>query len=211
MCIRDSGIGMEKSFLKKIFEPFEQDSQQRSNQGGSGLGLSIAEKYARLMNGGIAVDSAPGQGSTFVARIWLENDEAQAPVSLEERFRHLKALVVDADAEELEYTCSLLFRFGVAAEGFASGDMALERLDAAVRQGESDIIVLVDWGNARPAADALIRQIRKSVCLLYTSSQPSRAARALQSAGWSGRLPLRSGGVSLSMLRRSCRPESSAN
>ena len=41
--------------------------------------------------------------------------------------------------------------------------MALERLDAAVRQGESDIIVLVDWGNARPAADALIRQIRKSV------------------------------------------------
>ena len=116
-----------------------------------------------MMNGGIEVDSAPGKGSTFVARIWLENDEAQAPVSLEERFRHLKALVVDADAEELEYTCSLLFRFGVAAEGFASGDMALERLDAAVRQGESDIIVLVDWGNARPAADALIRQIRKSV------------------------------------------------
>lgn len=161
--VTDTGIGMEKSFLKKIFEPFEQDSQQRSNQGGSGLGLSIAEKYARMMNGGIEVDSAPGKGSTFVARIWLENDEAQAPVSLEERFRHLKALVVDADAEELEYTCSLLFRFGVAAEGFASGDMALERLDAAVRQGESDIIVLVDWGNARPAADALIRQIRKSV------------------------------------------------
>lgn len=64
-----------------------------------------------MMNGGIEVDSTPGKGSTFVARIWLENDEAQAPVSLEERFRHLKALVVDADAEELEYTCSLLFRF----------------------------------------------------------------------------------------------------
>lgn len=77
------------------------------------------------MNGGIEVDSAPGKGSTFVARVWLENDEAQAPVSLEERFRHLKALVVDADAEEREYTCSLLLRFGVAAEGFASGDMAL--------------------------------------------------------------------------------------
>ena len=161
--VTDTGIGMEKSFLKKIFEPFEQDLQQRSNQGGSGLGLSIAEKYARMMNGGIEVDSAPGKGSTFVARVWLENDEAQAPVSLEERFRHLKALVVDADAEEREYTCSLLLRFGVAAEGFASGDMALERLDTAVRQGESDIIVLVDWGNARPAADALIRQIRKSV------------------------------------------------
>lgn len=34
--VTDTGIGMEKSFLKKIFEPFEQDSQQRSNQGGSG-------------------------------------------------------------------------------------------------------------------------------------------------------------------------------
>ena len=34
--VTDTGIGMEKSFLKKIFEPFERDSQQRSNQGGSG-------------------------------------------------------------------------------------------------------------------------------------------------------------------------------
>lgn len=161
--ITDTGIGMEKAFLSKIFEPFEQDSQQRSNQGGSGLGLAIAEKYARMMNGGIVVDSAPGKGSTFVARVWLENDTARAPVSLKDRFRHLKALVVDADAEELEYTRSLLLRFGVAAEGFASGALALDRLDAAARQGESGMIILVDWGNARPAADALIRKIRKTM------------------------------------------------
>lgn len=82
---------------------------------------------------------------------------------MEEHSRYLKALIVDAGAEELEYTCSLLFWFGVAVEGFASGDMTLERLDAAVRQDESDIIVLMGWGNARPAVGALIRQIRKSV------------------------------------------------
>lgn len=96
-----------------------------------------------MMNGGIEVDSAPGKGSTFVARIWLENDEAQAPVSLEERFRHLKALVVDADAEELEYTCSLLFRFGVAAEGFCSWRYGTGAAGCGGTAGESDIIVLV--------------------------------------------------------------------
>lgn len=132
------------------------------------------------MNGGIEVDSAPGKGSTFVARIWLENDEAQAPVSLEERFRHLKALVVDADAEELEYTCSLLFRFGVAAEGFASGDMALERLDAAVRQGESDIIVLVDWGTPGQPPTPLSGKYGKALRRTGRSSllRPTTGARS---------------------------------
>ena len=72
--VRDTGIGMDKAFLDKIFEPFEQD-HQKENRGGSGLGLSIAGNYARMMNGCIDVESRMGEGSVFRAHVWLNRTE----------------------------------------------------------------------------------------------------------------------------------------
>ena len=75
--IADSGIGMEESALKTIFEPFRQiDSGLARKHEGTGLGLSICRKLLEMMGGSIDVKSRPGQGSTFYVSFPL-NKEAE--------------------------------------------------------------------------------------------------------------------------------------
>lgn len=64
--IKDTGIGISKEFITKVFEPFQQESQGHSRAfEGSGLGLSIAKKYTNLLGGDLEVSSEVGKGSTF--------------------------------------------------------------------------------------------------------------------------------------------------
>lgn len=73
--VSDTGIGIAASDLERIFEDFEQvnpgpraDSERR----GTGLGLTISRRLARLLDGDITVTSAPGKGSLFT--LWLPAD-----------------------------------------------------------------------------------------------------------------------------------------
>jgi signal transduction histidine kinase len=65
--VADKGIGMTPAEQEKAFEPFWQANSNKTSGGGSGLGLSVARKMARLLGGDLfVVASAPGEGSTFV-------------------------------------------------------------------------------------------------------------------------------------------------
>ncbi len=80
--ITDTGIGIPKENLDKIFVEFRQSSEGPSRSyEGSGLGLSIAKKMIELMNGKIEIESEIGKGSTF--SIWL-------PAVLDEKALNLK-------------------------------------------------------------------------------------------------------------------------
>lgn len=70
----DNGIGMSKEFQKKLFREFEQEGDSNTSRTtGSGLGLCLARKLARMMNGDIVCVSEKGKGSTFIATIEVEN------------------------------------------------------------------------------------------------------------------------------------------
>ena len=67
-CIQvdDNGVGMSDSFLKEMFEPFSQSSEQASRvTGGTGLGLTIVKRLVDNMQGTIDVKSAPNEGTTI--------------------------------------------------------------------------------------------------------------------------------------------------
>ena len=71
--VSDTGIGISEEKLALIFDKFRQvDGSETRRYGGIGLGLYIAQSFARLLGGTIAIDSAPERGSTFTVKLPCE-------------------------------------------------------------------------------------------------------------------------------------------
>ena len=76
--VEDTGIGIPEGMQQQVFEEFRQvDGSTTREYGGSGLGLSLARRLARVLGGEIYVDSSPGHGSTFRVELPLEYREPE--------------------------------------------------------------------------------------------------------------------------------------
>ncbi|MGI6200073.1 MAG: ATP-binding protein [Christensenellales bacterium] len=133
--IQDNGAGMSPQFLPHLFDAFEQERRAGHTQGGSGLGMAITKKLVDLMGGTISVDSALGQGSTFVVELRLRiNPEAagareRAPGALPAQGRSSAEgwtlLLVDDNSLNREIAVEMLSVFGIRVETAENGARAV--------------------------------------------------------------------------------------
>ncbi|MGF1761379.1 ATP-binding protein [Photobacterium sagamiensis] len=73
LIVSDTGIGVRKERIDKLFEPFVQaENSTTRGYGGSGLGLSIVKKLVELMDGEISVESTIGTGTVFEVQLALD-------------------------------------------------------------------------------------------------------------------------------------------
>ena len=100
--VTDSGSGISREDLERLFQPFTQvDNSSTRKFGGTGLGLTIARRMAQIMGGDITVSSRLGEGSTFTLSIegevveWANVEEAKAIDADVEGGDHLDVLVVE--------------------------------------------------------------------------------------------------------------------
>jgi signal transduction histidine kinase/CheY-like chemotaxis protein len=100
--VTDSGSGISREDLERLFHPFTQvDNSSTRRFGGTGLGLTIARRMAQIMGGDISVSSRLGQGSTFTLSIegevveWTRAEEAEIIDADVEGGEHLDVLVVE--------------------------------------------------------------------------------------------------------------------
>ncbi len=83
--IKDSGIGISKDYVDKIFESFTQAGTDTARKyGGTGLGLTISKQLVDLMNGKIYVESQPNVGTTFFVEIKFVIAKNQKVIKKEE-------------------------------------------------------------------------------------------------------------------------------
>ncbi len=159
--VKDTGIGMEPSFLPKIFDSFSQENSSRNNKYGStGLGMAITKNIVELMNGTITVASEKGVGSEFTVYITLKNCEHTADVTSYIKPKDMRVLVVDDEEIAAEHAMIVLDEVGINADTCLSGKDALYMLELAHTKHQPYNLVLLDW--KMPEMDGLevARQIR---------------------------------------------------
>ena len=146
LVVKDTGIGIDESFLPRIFETFAQeDSSRNSKYGSTGLGLAITKNIVELMNGSISVKSKKGEGTEFTVIVTLTNCDHQVSSSSYINPKDMRILVVDDEEIAAEHARIVLDEAGIKADTCYSGEEALQMLEVHHAKHEPYNLVLLDW------------------------------------------------------------------
>jgi PAS domain S-box-containing protein len=146
--VADTGPGIPPEALSQLFKPFTQADQSTTRRfGGTGLGLSICRELAQLMGGEVGVDSEPGQGSRFWARLPLA--PAQGPLPpVQPPAAHgltgMRVLMVEDNAVNMLIAVAMLQSWGVQVTQAHDGHEALAAVQQSDASGLAFHAVLMD-------------------------------------------------------------------
>jgi signal transduction histidine kinase/CheY-like chemotaxis protein len=193
--VRDTGIGIAPDKQGLIFDAFAQEDGTTSRRfGGTGLGLAISSRIVAMMGGAIGVESTQGIGSTFgfSLRLPIADPEAlveAAVVSTDaNQVAGRRALVVDDNDTNRRILAEVLRGWNVEATMAASGESALQEVEAARERGHRYDILLVDVHMPGMDGFALVAELQArfgvagSAILMLTSDRrpgDSERCRAL--------------------------------
>ncbi len=144
--VSDTGIGIPKEKIDKIFESFSQaDSSTTRKYGGTGLGLTISRKLTENMGGRIRVKSEIEKGSTFYFTIKFEisvEPEEKAPTI---DLKGIKILVVDDNSTNRLIVKDMLSPSGMMVHEVENGKSALTELRNTAEAGNSYHALILDY------------------------------------------------------------------
>jgi PAS domain S-box-containing protein len=153
--VRDTGIGLTKDQIGKLFQSFSQaDTSTTRKFGGTGLGLTISKRLVNMMGGEIWVESEPGKGSTFsfTANFGLGKEKVKNRLVPSSDLRSMKVLVVDDSATSRNILQDILESFSFEVTLTSSAEEGLEKIQRADTDHPYEL-VLMDW--KMPGMDGL--------------------------------------------------------
>jgi CheY-like chemotaxis protein len=141
--VKDTGIGMEKDYIPKIFDAFSQEDGSRKNKFGStGLGMAITKSIVDMMNGSIEVESEKGVGSEFIVTVTLKNSQRTDTTSIDVASLHV--IVIDDDEVAAGHARMVLEEAGVRVDDCTDVDKALSNMELQQTKQDPYNLVLMD-------------------------------------------------------------------
>lgn len=133
--IEDTGIGIAREQLERIFQPFEVGDRENDSQKGIGLGLAIAKKLAYLMGGDLSIDSQLSQGTLIKFSVTVQGDEEEAwegmlkgtgrIIGIAPQQGEYRILIVDDRYENRQLLVKFLTPLGFQVKEAANGQEAI--------------------------------------------------------------------------------------
>ena len=187
--VSDTGIGIPADRQKLLFQPFTQADNSTSRlYGGTGLGLVISARLAKVMGGRTWFESQEGKGSQFhfTARFGVQKNPAPKRLEMPPtRLNGLSVLVVDDNATNRRILKEVLAHWGMRPTEVDGGLPAMAALQASVAAKQPFGLMLLDLMMPDMDGFAVLEQAllmpkinRPVIVILSSSDRPKDAARA---------------------------------
>jgi CheY-like chemotaxis protein len=184
--VRDTGVGVSKEHIVRIFDEFwRAPGSAESGKGSAGLGLSIVERICQLLGTSIQVHSEPGKGSTFMLELprgkaSLVAHKIESPLAVSEAgFNQQLMVVIDDNRQVLRSMERMLLSWGclvLAASGVEEAITAIIDNDLTPQLLLTDYH-LADDANGINAINAINAELETSAPAIMLSSDNSSALR----------------------------------
>ncbi|RYG03801.1 MAG: response regulator, partial [Chitinophagaceae bacterium] len=159
--VKDTGIGISREKIKKIFESFTQaDSSTTRRYGGTGLGLTISKSLADLMKGDLTVQSDIGDGSIFKLHLSLRVVNEKPQLSREHTPPLKNVLIVDDNLTNRSMMAEMFRYFNISCEVSASPSEAIAVLNRMKSEKIKPDLIITDNNMPEMNGIQFTREIR---------------------------------------------------